>query len=103
MNPFQFEPELFSYRASVIEILNRAGYEWPTHFNSIDLIHDRFGLEVCGIAEKRDALGMLRILRQALREWRFYHLSYKERGRDTGWKVVIHREPDTDIGPGQLV
>ena len=98
MNGFRFEPGLFNHRAEAIAALAEAGYEWLTDFSTVDLLHDEFGLEVCGIAKKEDALSISRILQRTFPGWRLTHLDYKDGGRDRGWRAAIHRDPDEETG-----
>lgn len=98
MNDFRFDPELFSYREQALNALNDLGYEWFTHFTAIDLLHDVYGLEVCGITEKTDALKIKSILRRTLTGWRYSWIGYNDGERDRGWKVVIHRDAEDKSG-----
>jgi hypothetical protein len=52
VSDFGFHPELFAHRTLAIETLARHDYNWFEHFDVVDLLHDVFGLEVCGIEEK---------------------------------------------------
>ena len=98
MSPFRFEPELFDHRTRAMEALAGEGFEWFSHFSSVDILHDVFGLEVCGIERENDALKIESILHRVFRAWRYSHIGYKDGERDPGWKVVIHRDPRTDPG-----
>jgi hypothetical protein len=100
MNGFRFEPGLFNHRAEALAALAGAGYEWLTEYSAVDLLHDRFGLEVCGIAKKEDALSIIRILQRTFPGWRFAHLDYKDGDRDRGWRAAIHRDPEEETGGG---
>lgn len=64
MSDFAFHPELFEHRTLALDALARHDYNWFEHFSSVDLLHDLFGLEVCGIAEKRDAEVIFSILEE---------------------------------------
>lgn len=98
MDHFRFEPELFSFRAEVIELLDSQGYVWLINFTSVDLLHDVFGLEVCGIPEKSDALKIRGLLRKLLKDWPYSRLCYRDESRDRGWKVVVFRDPERASG-----
>ena len=98
MNGFRFEPGLFNHRAEAIAALAEAGYEWLTEYSAVDLLHDQFGLEVCGIAKKEDALSIRRILRRTFPGWRFAQLDYNDENRDRGWRAAIHRDPEEETG-----
>src|SRR5438552_12616949 len=49
---FAFHPELFEHRTLALEALAAHDLHWFEHFGSVDLLHDLFGLEVCGISKK---------------------------------------------------
>lgn len=69
LNPFRFSPELFEYRNEVLASLSEAGYEWLSHFSSVDPLHDLYGIEVCGIHEQRDAEDILVLLMRMFPDW----------------------------------
>jgi hypothetical protein len=92
---FRFEPDLFEHRSAALCALSEAGYDWLAHFRAVDLRHDVYGLEVCGIAERDDARRIERLLRREFPTWRFSRLTLKDWGdRDLGWRVLIHRDRD---------
>ncbi len=96
MQPFAFESVLFDHRAEATDALSRAGYQWLAHFSTIDLMHDVFGIEVCGIAEENDARCIECVLRRTFPSWKHYYiwLPTPEHGHlDIGWIAVIHRDP----------
>jgi hypothetical protein len=70
MDAFRFAPELFEYRNDVIAALSDAGFEWLSHYSSVDPLHDVFGIEVCGICEKDDADQIQRLLVQMFPSWK---------------------------------
>lgn len=88
---FAFHPELFEHRTLALEALARNDYVWLEHFSSVDLIHDLFGLEVCGIVEETDADVILAILQEAFPEWPYSDIYYHDYERDRGWKVLIFK------------
>ena len=90
-----FHPELFSERTRVMEALSRCGYSWFTHYGSIDLDHEQYGLEVCGIRRERDAIAIDAILRDIYPEWRHGQVFFEDCGLDIGWKVERSRDPQT--------
>jgi hypothetical protein len=51
-HPFLFFPELFEERGKAAELLDIGGFTWFTDYSSIDLLHEEYGLEVCGIKEE---------------------------------------------------
>ena len=44
-----FHPELFEHKARALEHLEDAGFIWLSDFTTIDLLHQDYGIEVCGI------------------------------------------------------
>ena len=69
MNPLRFSPELFEYRNDVLAALSDAGFEWLSHFSSVDPLHDVYGIEVCGIHEEDDAVEILKLLMRMFPNW----------------------------------
>jgi hypothetical protein len=95
MKPFEFHAELFEFRNAVLEALAENGFAWLSHFGSIDLLHDLYGLEVCAIHEEADAREIERILRDLFPEWRYQRTYYEDHNvRELGWKVIVSREAE---------
>ena len=69
MEPFRFAPELFEVRTDVMERLSEEGFDWLSHYSSVDPIHDEYGIEVCGIHEQEDASSILRLLMRMFPSW----------------------------------
>ena len=69
MAKFEFHPELFAYRTEIMTILANAGFDWFVDYASIDLDHEAFGFEICGVPDETDALRMMRALMGALPGW----------------------------------
>lgn len=69
MDPFRFCPELFEFRTNVMERLTEEGFDWLSHYSSVDPIHDQFGIEVCGIVQRDDAIAILNLLIQMFPTW----------------------------------
>jgi hypothetical protein len=92
MSDFAFYPELFEHRTLALETLAQHNYNWFEDFSSIDLLHDLFGLEVCGIAEEEDAQIILSILEELFPEWPNTDVYYHQYERDRGWKAIISRD-----------
>ncbi|MBI3272572.1 MAG: hypothetical protein HYZ53_26520 [Planctomycetes bacterium] len=104
MDAFRFFPELFAIRAEAMEVLASAGFEWMTHYSSVDLLHELYGLEVCGIPDQQDALRIRSLLMEHFWRWEFDRLVLKDWGdRDLGWKVVIHRDAERAQGEWETV
>lgn len=66
----RFAPELFEFRTEVIEKLSESGFDWLTHFSSVDPLHDVYGIEVCGIPDQEDAIAMREILMELFPSWK---------------------------------
>jgi hypothetical protein len=94
MQPFEFRAELFDHRNAALEALAEHGYQWLSDFGSVDMLHDLFGLEVCGIRAEADARAIRRLLEGLFPGWRHRRLFHKDYGREAGWKVVITRDPE---------
>jgi hypothetical protein len=88
---FDFHPELFERRTLALETLAENGYVWLEGFTSVDLLHDLFGLEVCGIAKRNDAEIILSILEGLFPEWPYSDLHYHDYERDRGWKAMVFK------------
>jgi hypothetical protein len=100
MEPFAFHPELFELRERVLEALADAGYEWMSHYGSVDLAHDVYGLEVCGIPDEDDVAPITQLLRKLFPDWRHERCYYKESfTREPGWKIMISRDPECFDNP----
>src|SRR5262245_4915147 len=95
MDSFAFHPELFELRTEVLELLAEHGFAWLSDFGSIDLAHDTYGIEVCGIHEESNAHAIKKLLRRKFSSWRYSHMYYKDGStREPGWKVIISRDPE---------
>jgi hypothetical protein len=70
MDAFRFSPELFEHRARVIEELDAHGFSWMSHYSAVDCMHDVYGLEVCGIHERDDAVSIGEILAEMFPSWK---------------------------------
>ena len=69
-NILRFAPELFETRTNVIAELTTRGFDWLSHYSSVDPIHDCYGIEVCGIRDADDARAILGILIEMFPDWR---------------------------------
>jgi hypothetical protein len=99
---FQFHPELFECKGRASEILDRAGFAWLSDYSSIDLLHDEFGLEVCGIHEERNVEPIAQAMRSGFPHWHYSHICYNECGREPGWKFALYMFPRS-CGGGRCV
>jgi hypothetical protein len=50
--------------------LAEAGFDWLSHYSSVDPLHDVYGIEVCGIREKEDAIQILGLLVGMFPSWK---------------------------------
>ena len=50
-------------------ILANAGFSWFVGYASIDLDHEAFGFDICGVPDETDALRMMRVLMGGLPCW----------------------------------
>ena len=69
MDAFRFAPELFAVRTNVMERLTEDGFNWLSHYSSVDPIHDDYGVEVCGIVEREDAVAIQQLLIAMFPTW----------------------------------
>ncbi|HUA64419.1 MAG TPA: hypothetical protein VME24_01130 [Alphaproteobacteria bacterium] len=92
MDPFRFSPELFEIRADVMEALEEAGYLWLSHYSSVDCLQDLYGIEVCGIHDKEDAVAIDGILTRMFPNWNVGCLCHKDYGLEPGWKARVYRD-----------
>lgn len=99
---FSFYPELFDQRADATEVLEDVGIEWLSDYTSIDLLHEEYGLEVCGIQQEDDLDAIADAMREAFPHWHHCRVCYKEGERDPGWKFAIHMFR-RDCGSGRSV
>ena len=91
MSKFAFHPDLFEHRTRVLEALAEHDLNWMVHFGSVDLLHDLYGLEICGVAKESDSAKILELLQRLFPAWPYSDVHYHERGRDRGWKVLIFK------------
>lgn len=100
MNELRFSPELFEHRSDALEVLAEHGFEWLSDFATIDVLHDLYGLEVCGIPDEETARRILDLLRRRFLDWTQRSLVLKDWGsRDRGWRVRVHRDPSQGRKP----
>ena len=89
----EFRPELFECRSRAIEVLEAAGIVWLSDYSSVDLLHEEYGLEVCGIAQESSVDRVAEAMRTGFPHWHYRGLCHKEGGRDPGWRFGIHMFP----------
>ena len=89
----QFHPELFECKGRASEILDTAGFAWFSDYSSIDLLHEEFGLEVCGIHEESSVEPIAKEMRTVFPHWHYSSLCHYDGGREPGWKFALHMFP----------
>lgn len=97
---FVFYPELFELRGRASEILADAGFAWFSHHSSIDLLHEEYGVEVCGIHEESSVEPIAREMQTAFPQWHYFGVCHKDYGREPGFS--IHMFP-RNCGGGRCV
>ena len=53
-----------------MERLTEEGFNWLSHYSSVDPLHDEYGIEVCGIHERDDAEAILLLLMGMFPAWK---------------------------------
>lgn len=91
---FRFSPDLFEYRNNIITQLHEQGFDWLTHYSSVDPMQDVYGMEVCGIHDEDNARNILEVLKQMFPSWTIRKSYYKDFGRDPGFMVTIQRDSE---------
>lgn len=89
MNAFVFYPELFESRNRLMEELLAADYRWLSSYSSVDIDHERFMLEVCGIQDRADATAMRSVASRAFNS-SWFQVWYKDFGIEQGWILEVY-------------
>jgi len=87
---FVFHPELFELRSRASEILDETGFAWFKHYDSIDLLHQEYGLEICGIHEESIVAPIATAMKSRFPQWHYSSICQNEQGLEAGWKFSIH-------------
>jgi hypothetical protein len=90
---FELYPQLFEHRGRASELLEEAGYTWFSDYNSIDLIHEEYGLEISGIQDERHIKPILAALQRGFPHWHHHKVCLHDHGREPGWTLAIHLFP----------
>lgn len=90
---FQFHPELFECKSRASEVLDSVGVTWFSDYSAIDMLHEEFGLEVCGIREESTVGEIIRAMRAEFPQWHYCKVFHKAYGREVGWKFSLHMFP----------
>jgi murein DD-endopeptidase MepM/ murein hydrolase activator NlpD len=104
-DPSRFASELFEHRNRVIAELREHGFDWMTHYSSVEVLQDTYGIEVCGIRGDDGAIEILGILRRIFPSWTEGWTYCKGFGRDQGFVALIQRDPEPPRDhwePGEL-
>ena len=91
---YRFSPELFEVRNDLIAHLSDRGFDWLTHYSSVDPAHDVHGIEVCGIHDHDDAKQILDILIRMFPDWHQNSLCHKDYGCEPGFQALVSRDSD---------
>ena len=96
---FEFYPELFEHRSRASELLEAAGYTWFSDFSSIDLLHEEYGLEICGVQNEEDVKPIMEALQEGFPHWHHQKVCLHDCGRDPGWAVSFCMLPSRSCNP----
>ncbi|MDB6112372.1 MAG: hypothetical protein JWR69_4122 [Pedosphaera sp.] len=96
----EFHPELFEHRGRASELLEDAGFIWFSDYNSIDLVHEEFGLEIGGIPNERAVKSILAALKRGFPHWHHTQVCNHEQGREPGWTLAICMFPPKSCTSG---
>lgn len=97
---FEFYPALFADRARAAELLEEAGYTWFADYSSIDLMHEDYGLEICGLRTEGDVKRVAETLRRGFPHWHHQNVSMQDHGRDPGWAISLCMFPSRSCNSG---
>ena len=86
---FEFYPELFEHRSQALELLEEAGFTWFADFSSVDLLHEEYGLEICGVGDEKYIKPIIEVLCQGFPHWHHRKVSLHDGDRDPGWAISI--------------
>lgn len=97
---FEFYPALFEDRTRASELLEEAGYTWFADYSSIDLLHEDYGLEICGLHTEGDVKRVAEALRRGFPHWHHQNVCLQDRGRDPGWAISLCMFPSRSCNSG---
>ncbi len=86
---FVFHPELFERRSELSCRLAAADLLWFRDYSSVDLLHEEYGLEVCGIRDASESRRVLAIMRELFPDWPYHCRYLDEENLDPGWRVGL--------------
>ena len=105
IDPSRFSSERLEHRNRVVAELREQGFDWLTHYASVDVLQDTYGIEVCGIPDEDDAVNILGVLRRMFPSWTEGGPKCKDFGLDQGFVAKIQRDPEPPRDhwePGEL-
>jgi len=88
-----FYPELFQHRDCASELLDDAGYTLFRNFDSIDVLHEEYGLEITGIREEQMIKPILEAMRTGFPHWHHYTACLQDSDCERGWNLVVSMFP----------
>ncbi|HZV33920.1 MAG TPA: hypothetical protein VFB72_05020 [Verrucomicrobiae bacterium] len=97
---FDFYPELFAARALASELLSEEGCDWFGEYSSIDILHEDYGLEICGIRDERNVKRVALALQRGFPHWHHQNVCFQDHGRDPGWAVALCMFPSRSCNSG---
>jgi hypothetical protein len=89
----QFHPDLFECRDRAFEILDEAGLVYLSDYCSIDLLHDTYGLEICGITVEAKVEPALEAMKAGFPQWHYKKFCFLRGGHDAGWRFALQMFP----------
>jgi hypothetical protein len=90
---FQFYPELLEQCGRASELLEEAGFGWLRDYSSIDVLHEEYGVEICGVKTEARAMRMAAALQRGFPHWHHQNICRHEPGRDSGWAAALSMFP----------
>jgi len=98
LDGFAWHPELFEHRARMLEALDAAGLLLSVDFESVDILHEEFGIEVCGMPQEPTAFQVLRLMQTVVPDLPVRFHFYQEQQQ---WVAVAVRD-DAALGAVRL-
>lgn len=93
---FTFASELIGFRGELIGSLSNSGFEVGVDYSSIDILHDVYGFEVCGIQCPENAMQITRELMRLFPGWTPGWLHAPDTASQQGWIASIQRDSDRE-------
>ena len=77
-------PELYEAKAKAQDALEASGLLWLRDYACCDVLHEEYGIELEGLADRKTALEALRVLRRTFPTWRYASIWYRDHA-DARW------------------